>query len=88
MIKYYESLVLSDVPDLYSGIGELAEADSGDNIYISGGRVISDNPTDIAVYSVDGYRVAYMFGMEYDFSVLPSGIYIIKAGSRTFKIRR
>lgn len=86
--KYFESLVLSDVPELYSGVQGFEAADSGESAYIRGGRVICDRPTDIAVYSVDGYCVTTFFGSEYDFTELPSGIYIIKAGNRTFKVRR
>lgn len=87
-VSHYDRLVLTGVPDLYSGIDALADAYHSGNAYISGGRVICDNPTDITIYSASGTKVADALGSEYDFTGLPSGIYIIKAGDRTFKIRR
>lgn len=86
--SHFDRLVLNDVPDLYSGVECMADAVHYGNAYISEGKVICDRPTDITIYSAAGAKVTDTFGSEYDFTVLPSGIYIIKAGDRTFKIRR
>lgn len=69
-----------------SGVENVATDDAAVITYVNG-TVVSNVPTSFNVFSTAGNRVAYAFGTLIDLSHLTPGVYMVRAGASTMKIR-